>query len=278
MAYWIVRGSPAENGDFDFVKPGIHGQWRTKRPPRNWQPGDRLLFWASSPRRELIGLGEFESETDEYTDDGELVYNVHYLTSVATRPLTIEELRNDDVLKDAVFLKKGPAASVLRLTDAEGQHLYRLLTSKNSAMAVVWPDASGTATLSDVDESAIEGEARLVSHLRRERNRSLIESKKKTVLAATGTLACEACGFDFRVRYGLLGEGFCEVHHRQPLAQSEGSTVTSLADLAVVCSNCHRIIHRSGCTLSVENLKKMLTGAQQALPGDGPRAARSARR
>lgn len=264
MNYWMVRGSPAENGDFSFIKPGSRGQWRTKLPPRKWKHGDRLLFWASSPRRELIALGEFEGETGKYTEDGELLYNVRYLTAVATRPITMEELRNDTVLENAIFLKKGPAASVLRLTAAEGEHLYRLLGSKNSDMAI-WSDAPGKpATLSDIDESAMEGEARLVKHLRRERNRSLVESKKKAVLMATGALACEACGFDFRVRYGQLGDGFCEVHHKKPLGDKAGPSVTRLPDLAVVCSNCHRIIHKSGCDLSVEELKRILTGRPSA--------------
>lgn len=257
--YWMVRGSPAENGTFSFIKAGARGQWRTKLPPRSWKQGDRLLFWASSPRRELIALGEFEGETGKYTKDDELLYNVYYLTTVAARPIAMEELRKDAVLENAIFLKKGPAGSVLRLTPAEGEHLYRLLGSKNAAIAGVWPDISGNASvLSDIDETAIEGEARLVSHLRRERSRSLVESKKRAVLAETGTLACEACGFDFRVRYGEVGEGFCEVHHKKPLGENDHSSVTTLADLAVVCSNCHRIIHRSACALSVEELRRVL--------------------
>jgi len=156
--YWMVRGSPAENGTFSFIKPGASGQWRTKLPPRSWKKGDRLLFWASSPRRELIALGEFEGETGKYTEDDELLYNVRYLTKVAARPIAMEELRKDAVLESAIFLKKGPAASVLRLTPAEGEHLYRLLGSKNPAIAAIWPDIAGKGTaLSDIDDSAIEG-------------------------------------------------------------------------------------------------------------------------
>jgi hypothetical protein len=81
--YWLVRGSPAENGDFSFMKAGKSDQWRTKRPPRNWQPGDRLLFWATAPRLELIALGEFHGESGQRTPEGETLYNVRYLTAVA---------------------------------------------------------------------------------------------------------------------------------------------------------------------------------------------------
>jgi hypothetical protein len=90
-----------------------------------------------------------------------------------------------------------------------------------------------------------EGRVRLLTHLVRERNRALVDAKKKAVLASTGRLACEVCGFEFGTTYGALGEGFCEVHHLAPLAESDEGTATTLAGLAVLCSNCHRVIHRS---------------------------------
>ena len=61
-------------------------------------------------------------------------------------------------------------------------------------------------------------------------------------------------GFDFSTTYGLLGKGFCEVHHLSPLSASDESVTTTFADLAVVCSNCHRILHRSDPMLSIAEL------------------------
>lgn len=262
MNYWLVRGSPAENSDFGFMKPGEPHQWRTKRPPRNWQLGDRLLFWASSPRLELISLGEFHGETGQHAPEGQVLYNVRYLTAVVDRPLRLPELRADAALQDAIFLKKGPASSVVRLSNSEGEHMYRLLLSQNSSIGGIWPDLEAReAALPDIDDSALEGERRLVQHFRLERSRSLVEAKKKAVLAVTGHLACEICGFEFKSRYGLLGDGFCEVHHKQPLAAVVSTSVTRLQDLAVVCANCHRILHRSSCTLSVEQLRERLINA-----------------
>jgi hypothetical protein len=122
--------------------------------------------------------------------------------------------------------------------------------------------ASESATLPDldVDIAAREGNARLVLHLRRERNRRLIEAKKAAVLSATGTLACEACGFDFGKVYGGWGEGFCEVHHRVPLSTLDGEVETRLVDLSVLCSNCHRIVHRQDPMPSVEALSTQVRG------------------
>lgn len=260
-AYWVVRGSPAQNGDFNFVHAGSLGEWRTKKPPRLWQSGDRLFFWATSPRSELIALGEFEGETGEYTEDGETIYEVRYVSGILDHPLEQAALRADAIVRNAIFLKRGPAASVLRLSEDEGKHLYRLILSSNASAAGIWPSLELEETsLSDVDESAMEGDSRLVTHLRRERNRALVETKKRQVLEAAGHLACEVCGFDFKVGYGDLGEGFCEVHHRQPLASRDEPSITRLEDLAILCSNCHRIVHRANCEVSLAELRERITG------------------
>ncbi len=50
----------------------------------------------------------------------------------------------------------------------------------------------------DEDEEASEGRILTRRHMMRERARGLVEKKKGRVLAETGKLACEACGFDFR--------------------------------------------------------------------------------
>lgn len=91
-----------------------------------------------------------------------------------------------------------------------------------------------------------EGAARLRLHMVRERDGDLAKRKKAAVLSSTGSLKCEACKFDFALRYGSAGEGFCEVHHLNPLSARGGNSPTALEDLAVVCSNCHRILHRRG--------------------------------
>lgn len=110
----------------------------------------------------------------------------------------------------------------------------------------------------DLPSAGTEGAARLVSHLRRERDRAIVEAKKAETLNAKGRLCCEVCGFDFSATYGALGEGFCEVHHLVPLSSATESVTTTLDALAVLCSNCHRIIHRSTPMLSVGELVKVV--------------------
>lgn len=100
---------------------------------------------------------------------------------------------------------------------------------------------------------AAEGAAALRTHLRRERSKSLVERFKRQLK----TVSCAVCDFDFQKTYGELGEGFIEAHHKIPVSSLEPGAKTRLEDLAAVCANCHRMLHRSGC-LSIDDLKVRL--------------------
>ena len=101
-------------------------------------------------------------------------------------------------------------------------------------------------------------------HRVRERNPAVVEKKKAQVLAQLGRLKCEACDFDFQEVYGDLGRGFAECHHRLPLAESAFVRATRLNDLAIVCANCHRMLHRACTPMTVELLRDLLSTRRNA--------------
>jgi len=109
------------------------------------------------------------------------------------------------------------------------------------------------------EAEAVEGRLLTMIHRKRERDRKLIDRAKKSSLKKSGSLACEGCGFDFAMVYGERGEGFIEAHHTVPLsdAATEGRK-TNTADLALVCSNCHRMIHRFRPWLSMSELRALV--------------------
>lgn len=89
--------------------------------------------------------------------------------------------------------------------------------------------------------------ARLVVHRAREkrlRARKIEQARR----SGGGRLRCEVdrCGFDFQAVYGYLGRDYAQVHHLLPLSDRDDAAPTSLADLAVVCANCHAMIHLGG--------------------------------
>ncbi|MFJ9394804.1 HNH endonuclease [Streptomyces californicus] len=95
----------------------------------------------------------------------------------------------------------------------------------------------------DDDYSAPEGKLLLRRHRSRERNKALRKRKIDAALRQGRPLACEACGFDFEQVYGDRGSGYIECHHVVPLHEA-GEGRTKLNDLALICANCHRMIHR----------------------------------
>ncbi|MDE2410707.1 MAG: hypothetical protein KGM18_02920, partial [Sphingomonadales bacterium] len=97
----------------------------------------------------------------------------------------------------------------------------------------------------DPDLAAAEGSARLVAHLRRERNPALAAAKRRAMIAELGYLRCERCELVPSKSLGPYGDAVIEIHHAstQVAAMLEGH-ITRLTDLVCLCANCHRIVHR----------------------------------
>lgn len=116
----------------------------------------------------------------------------------------------------------------------------------------------------DEGPDVVASEGRLLTRLHRvrERDARLVERKKAIVLKRTGRLACEACGFAFGPVYGERGLGFIECHHVTPLSEIVIGRKTRLEDLALVCANCHRIIHAKRPWLTITQLCEILSGPQ----------------
>lgn len=107
-------------------------------------------------------------------------------------------------------------------------------------------------------DSVLEGQILYRMHKVIERDPVIVNRKKQRALQSFGKLTCEACIFTFEDFYGPIGNGFIECHHRVPLSRCKVRAKTSLEDLALVCSNCHRMLHRRIDTISVEDLRMMI--------------------
>ena len=71
---------------------------------------------------------------------------------------------------------------------------------------------------------------------------------------------CKACGFDFLKFYGERGKGYIEVHHKKPVSKlKEKTQIDPENDMEVLCSNCHRMIHRrKDEILTTEELRRRI--------------------
>jgi len=112
----------------------------------------------------------------------------------------------------------------------------------------------------EYEEEKFEGEkvGRYSNHY--ERNPKL----RAEAIAIHGTTCMvEACSFNFQKVYGLRGKDFIEVHHLKPLSKLNLDFLQPTnpqTDLVVICSNCHRMIHRQqNKILSLKEVSDLIT-------------------
>ncbi|SDG16978.1 5-methylcytosine-specific restriction enzyme A [Celeribacter baekdonensis] len=135
----------------------------------------------------------------------------------------LEQILWDEFAEDPVALKK-MVENILNVTSA--------------AMA------NGVPVLPDDDATeASEGQLLTRLHRYRERNAAIVKRKKASFFRKHGHLCCEARGFDFLKVYGERGAGFIECHHTKPVSELNAGETTKLADLVLLCANCHRMVH-----------------------------------
>ena len=139
-------------------------------------------------------------------------------------------------------------------------------------------DSVPKVVLSDLEAESDEAEERVA--LGREGAVKAIVSNRRerspTLRAAALRIhgyRCQVCDFSFEDAYGEWGAGFAEVHHMQELNQAgdAGVETNPETDLAVLCSNCHRMVHRKPKrALTLEELKQIIEKARESLCGREP--------
>lgn len=108
-------------------------------------------------------------------------------------------------------------------------------------------------------ESSEEGFRKLKLHKAIERDKGFIEQIKIDYYISNPEMPCQICGFSFTKRYGELGVGYIEAHHKIPLSDLDEAQKTKKQDIIFVCANCHRMLHRKNPVILECDLKSRLT-------------------
>ncbi len=108
------------------------------------------------------------------------------------------------------------------------------------------------------EEEFPEGKVLFKLHKKRERNSKLIRFAKTEFIKKRGELFCEVCGFNFKLMYGNVGENFIEAHHIKPISELKKGEKTKISDIVMVCSNCHKMLHRKRPWLMKKDLRKLI--------------------
>ena len=279
-AHGVSAGAPLEPGDFSggemTVVPRLQALGFTVQylPHRDWTRDEIIL---------ACGLVEANGWRQVGASDERVQALSVLLQSPAIHPL---DRRHPDFRNPAGVARKtlniatthpahrGARSHGNRL-DKEVLDDFRADPPGMHAMAarireLMTRDEAGGGDLPDLDSDDIatrEGGLAFRAHLRRERDTKLRDKKLADVKRRGLPIECEVCTFRFGDTYGSRGLDYIECHHRTPLHVT-GETQTKLVDLALLCSNCHRMIHRSKRWLTVEDLKE-LVDAQRKLTSNG---------
>jgi 5-methylcytosine-specific restriction protein A len=221
----------------------------------------------------LVALDYYLSNRDDYfSPSGEGVLELSNKISQVAKPLG---LTGSDTLRNT----NGVSMKLLNFRAHDPKHETKGLSRGNRLEQTVWSEFSDdvvalkkvvtlildvthegtvedTPLMSD-DELAEAREGQLLTRLHRyrERNAAIVKRKKTSYFEQNGHLCCEACGFDFQSTYGKRGEDYIECHHIKPLSELTARQITKLADLVLLCANCHRMVHATRPWWRIEELK-----------------------
>jgi 5-methylcytosine-specific restriction protein A len=120
---------------------------------------------------------------------------------------------------------------------AREDEVHRIANAIKAGIATV-----GSEQIPEIEQELPEGRLLTALHTRRERNpkvrKMLLDDRR------SAGLRCEICDLARPDLEESLQEAMFEAHHLVPLAEA-GERKTKLADLAMLCACCHRLMHRA---------------------------------
>lgn len=198
--------------------------------PDEARGGDRVIWYVGGAVQKFVAIGKIEGR---WSQRGAGEWNGVWRIGT-TRPTRLPEFVPGERVANAAGLPipKGPAVVE--------KHLERVVLRVLRGKPV------------DATSRAVEGAA--TESRSRQRNQSL---REKVLDAAVGV--CSACGTDFTSVADGLGRRCLVVHHTKQLRDYDQPAETKISDLAVLCANCHMMIHAdSSKALSVKQLQQRL--------------------
>ena len=167
--------------------------------------------------------------------------------------MKLQNFRSRDPDVDAKGLSRGNRLEQV-LMDEFITDPARLASVADAIRAVVKLGEMPMVSMAADEVDAQEGRVLTRLHTYRERDRAIVKRKKDSFRKRHGALFCE----DFSSKYGERGANFIECHHTKPVSELIPGEKTKLADLALLCANCHRMVHAARPWWSIEELRTSL--------------------
>jgi hypothetical protein len=203
-------------------------------------PGDRVVFYLTAPLSSFVAVGLVASIPE--LDDGDQGWAGHYMADIKDVQMVPSQLHIRDARTD--FSEWSWLRQPRRSTAVPDSVAERFL-----ALLLVSGADPEYASASDIEGTKTE-----VLRLTTKRSKTL---RAKALRQANGV--CCVCRRDFSQVLGGRGVRVLQVHHMKQLSSFDLPTRTTLEDLAVVCANCHMLLHlNSDKPLDIDELRRML--------------------
>lgn len=224
--------------------------WKQSQNLKRAKKGDILYIYISSPIKSIkyqCLIKEVNKPKSTIDDSQFVLKGDNYINYGNYMELELLNKLDDDQL-DLEFLQdnglKGNVQGPMTLKEPLKSYIQKVLKTN-------------ILNLDNELENTeyVEGKPYVQYGIKYERNQAL----RNEAIKLHGT-TCKVCGFDFKAKYGDLGEGFIEIHHLKPMFSIKKEvTVDPLKDLVPLCSNCHKMIHRNAKQpLTIKELTKIV--------------------
>lgn len=258
MNWWVYKNNSTDHttsrlqGDWhDFFDADRISEWgyRSQAPSLGEiKVDDRILCYQSN-RNELVGIAR-AARWKKHEDDRHLYLEPMRRLEVRVRPL---KDRSPAVARIDAF-RPGPVRTLTAITPAEVRSLFEAI----GFHAIPKDLAACERQPIDPERAYVEGHD--LASRSRSRNRRLVAAAKSHY----GT-KCYCCQFDFGSFYGGKAQGLCVVHHLDEFRGGRGTRSTKVADVRVICANCHIVLHIEQPAMQVETLRRIVARRR----GDG---------
>ncbi|WP_409304704.1 EVE domain-containing protein [Peribacillus sp. SCS-155] len=276
---WIFQGNPKVFDIDNYVKNNKYIWWSLRQEHFESQINidDVVFLWRSDggnrgtggilAKTRVVELPANHTESEEtqnywYTDDWD---NDYLAVKLEVQEVRLENgfvnrisILEHETLKELLILRLRQQTNYL-LAEEHAEELHNLWNKQSSKFDLFITQVGMDIDSEIADETGepLQKDGKITEYYgkRYERN----PQNRARALELHG-FDCYVCGFNFEKVYGDRGKDFIEVHHVNPLGTvKQEVAINPETDLLPVCSNCHRMIHRSkDDVLSIDELKKLL--------------------
>lgn len=216
--------------------------WREKLPSHTTDKASlHRLAYEMKPKN-IIYVRE---GTSAIVGKGKIISGYKYDPDILKgTPMEWEHYVRVEWERDFPRLKLNLPAPQLTVFELKGEHLREIQTAEKRERK----------TYKNQKKMEVEEGEKYIAEVEfRKRNAALIAQKKRE-----SNYRCEVCSMSFQETYGDIGKEHIIAHHLNPIAMRKEPSKTTLDDLALVCSNCHDMLHREEPPITLEKLRKII--------------------